>query len=138
MKPLIVVWIDGMISVKSEEMDYSLIPNMYEGRKAGEGIQVNPGVDAGRACAMCRKIADAISDYMEAGKTASTADISIVQCCFGTRAHNAIASNGCHTLGDIAKLTRDQVLEWRNVGEWTVNEIAHVLATFGLKLKGEA
>ena len=66
MKPMKVFYGDGMVTIESEDINYSNIPGAYmiEGEKRdGEGIQINKNIDKDAAFHMCRKIASAIREF---------------------------------------------------------------------------
>jgi len=52
------------------------------------------------------------------------------------RASNCLASANVNTVGELVAHTREQILEMRNAGEQTVEEIEAKLAEHGLKLAG--
>jgi DNA-directed RNA polymerase subunit alpha len=52
------------------------------------------------------------------------------------RASNCLASANVNTVGELVTHTREQILEMRNAGEQTVEEIEAKLAEHGLKLAG--
>jgi len=58
----------------------------------------------------------------------------VTQLGLSVRASNCLASANVNTVGDLVALNRDQILELRNAGDQTVEEIEAKLAEHGLKL----
>ena len=53
------------------------------------------------------------------------------------RARKCMARKGINTLGDLIRFTADELLECKNFGVTSLNEVREKLRQFGLKLRGE-
>ncbi len=53
------------------------------------------------------------------------------------RARKCMARLGINTLGDLIRYSADELLECKNFGVTSLNEVVNKLAAFGLKLRGE-
>jgi Lar family restriction alleviation protein len=56
---------------------------------------------------------------------------------FSVRAYNCLKRAGIDTLGEIADLTMDKLLQIRNLGQRAAEEIVDKLRAYGLNLQGE-
>ena len=63
MKPLRVTYIDGMVNIDSDDISFGWIPNMYQGNRAGIGLQINSHLDEDSTKKMCVKIAEAVLEF---------------------------------------------------------------------------
>jgi hypothetical protein len=63
MKALRVTYVDGMVNVDSDDIRFAWIPEMYQGNRAGVGLQVNSHLDRKAVARMCLKIADAVAEF---------------------------------------------------------------------------
>lgn len=53
---------------------------------------------------------------------------------FSVRTYNCLARGGCETVEDILNLGRDRLMQVRNLGKKSLNEVVKKLATLGLSL----
>ena len=63
--------------------------------------------------------------------------MSLAELKLSVRAMNCLESENIHTVRDLVQKTEDQLLEVRNFGETTLNEVREKLAIQGLKLRGD-
>lgn len=64
-KPFKVIYTHDMINIESEDISFALIPDMYQGGRAGIGLQVSDGLDREHVLNMCIKISDAVLSYIK-------------------------------------------------------------------------
>lgn len=67
MKPFKVSTFDNMVNIDSDEISFSWIANMYEGGRAGVGLQVD-GMSYDKCMDMCIKIAEAVYNFKNKDK----------------------------------------------------------------------
>jgi len=53
---------------------------------------------------------------------------------FSVRSYNILKRNGCHTLGDLLKLSLEDIKGFRHMGQKSINEISDKLRSFGFEL----
>jgi len=63
MKLLRVTYAAGMVNVDSDDIAFGWIPHMYQGDRAGIGLQVNAHLDRTATERMCIKIAEAVAEF---------------------------------------------------------------------------
>jgi DNA-directed RNA polymerase subunit alpha len=60
--------------------------------------------------------------------------MSLAELKLSVRATNCLESENIHTVRDLVRRSEDQLLEVRNFGETTLNEVQEKLAELGLRL----
>lgn len=60
----------------------------------------------------------------------------ILQMNFSLRTRNALRNDGITLLGDLVKMSKEELLRTANLGRKSVREIEEMLAKLGLKLSG--
>lgn len=68
---------------------------------------------------------------LAAGANVKLADVEM-----SARSRKALERLGCTLLGEVAKLTEEQLLACKNFGETSLNEVKQVLGRHGLTLAG--
>lgn len=63
MKPLLVTYAADMVNVDSDDISFVWIPGMYQGNRAGIGLQVDAHLNRTKAERMCVKIAEAVAEF---------------------------------------------------------------------------
>jgi len=66
--------------------------------------------------------------------TESKLSMSLSELSLSVRAMNCLESENVHTVRDLVQRSEDQLLEVRNFGETTLNEVKEKLADIGLRL----
>ena len=64
----------------------------------------------------------------------SKLNMSLAELKLSVRATNCLESENIHTVRDLVRRTEDQLLEVRNFGETTLNEVQEKLTELGLRL----
>lgn len=93
--------------------------------EAGERLQQSPQGGGGG-------IAEELTPEIRAVLSKPITDLSL-----SVRARKCMSKLGVSTLGDIVTYTGDQLLECKNFGVTSLNEVREKLAQYDLKLKGE-
>ena len=65
---------------------------------------------------------------------ASPLNMALSELKLSVRATNCLESENIHTVRDLVRRSEDQLLEVRNFGETTLNEVQEKLAELGLRL----
>ena len=63
MKSLRVTYVAGMVNVDSDDISFGWIPHIYQGDRAGVGLQVNAHLNRAKVERMCVKIAEAVAEF---------------------------------------------------------------------------
>lgn len=63
MKPLRVTYAAGMVNVDSDDICFAWIPGMYQGNRAGIGLQVNAHLNMAKTERLCVAIAEAVVEF---------------------------------------------------------------------------
>ncbi len=67
-------------------------------------------------------------------KRSALFDVPITDFELSVRARNCLQSMGINTLGDLLRVTEEQLLAYKNFGETSLDEIKHLLTSKGLRL----
>jgi len=78
--------------------------------------------------------ARAASPAVIAPSTESKLSMNLAELNLSVRASNCLESENINTVRDLVVCTEDQLLEVRNFGETTLNEVCEKLADIGLRL----
>ena len=63
MKPLRIIYTDGMVNIDSDDISFGWIPHMYTENRAGIGLQTNSHINRKKCEKMCVKIAEAVAEF---------------------------------------------------------------------------
>jgi DNA-directed RNA polymerase subunit alpha len=128
-KLLLEVWTNGVVSPEMALVEASRIlrkhfnPFVYYG-EAGEPLTIEPGVEEVEAAPEKEYVSELERKLVLA---VETMDLSV-------RASNCLASEKILTIGQLVKMTEDDLLKVRSFGKTSLREIKRKLADIGLSL----
>ena len=99
---------------------------------ASKGLRLGQSIEEGAQHEMRYRPPQALSEQEQAVLNKSVTDLNL-----SVRARKCMNRLGINTLGDLIQRTADELLESKNFGMTSLNEVREKLAQFGLTLRGD-
>ena len=99
---------------------------------ANKGLRLGQSLEEGAQQDMFRRPTQALSEQEQAVLNKPVTDLNL-----SVRARKCMNRLGINTLGDLVQRTADELLESKNFGMTSLNEVREKLQAYGLTLRGD-